>query len=643
MLRSALAFDVGGWREEESAFRSRNQTARVALRFATTGDKELRLRMRPAGSSGRPLRVGVRLNDQALETLEMRNEAVFAVALPAATQHPEQNELEFVIGGGAPGRQQGASRAFVLTELEVRPGGAPAPPERGEGLWVPPGAEWSSYLRVGAGARLEVQADAGVGPLALQVALDLGGERRTLAVLTSGRGGSSSREIALDAAGGRVVSIVVTDTAGSGARLRRLRLTQAPEPPTTPARLEGRPDIVLFLVDTLGAGSLPAGADGPVRMPAFDAFARESVLFSDAWAQSSWTMPSIAALFTGLEPDRLGVYGPWGDLPDSSETLAEALSRLGYATGGFVANALLTRVRGYAQGFDAWHQEDARSVGRPGAQVVSEALAWLDGQQGPSFAYLHIMEPHAPYGHGGPELLALARKASPTPSEIERLRAAYRVDVEQADAAFGALLEGLRARGRLDRALVVFLADHGEEFFEHGGQGHGKTLYQEVLHIPLAARLPGARRGGVRENTPVQHTDLLPTLLGLVGGTPPAVDGRDLSALWSLGRPAAPEVLASRLLFEKRTYDKAAARWGSLKLILNEEMGAARRLEMYDLEADPAETADVLAARPVVAGYLLGELRERRSRAVAGGAAERKPRATDPDALERLRALGYVQ
>jgi arylsulfatase A-like enzyme len=638
MLRPSLEFDVGGWKVEEASFRSRQRIARVPLRFVTTDEKELQLALRAGGSAGRLLRVGVRLNARPLRALQLHEEERFALTLPASAQRPGRNDLEFVLE--EPKRRSG-QRALVLSGLEVGPRGAPAARETAQGLQLPPGATLSFFLRVGKGARLEAQAEAEAGPLAVRIALDRGDGPSTLARLLSEERGTSGFELGLDTPPGTIAAISLTEHAGSGARLKQLRVTQPADAPTPSARLQERPDVVLFLVDALAARVLGAYG-GPARSPSFDAFAAQGILFTDASAQSSWTMPSVAALFTGLEPDRLGVYGPWGDLPDSSDTLAERLSTLGYRTGGFVANALLTRARGYAQGFGVWLQEEARSTGRPAEEVVEEALRWLDAESGPSFAYVHVMEPHAPYGHGGAALHALAQKTSPTPAEVERLRAAYRVDVERADAAFGALLDGLRARGRLERSVVVVLADHGEEFFEHGGQGHGKTLYQEVVHIPLAARLPGARRAGVREPTPLQHADLLPTLLGLLGAPSPPVDGRDLSALWLLGRAPAPEVLASRLLFEKRTHDKVAARWGALKLIVNEEAGAARRLEMYDLAADPAEATDVLDRNAVVAGYLLGELRARRRSAVAGAPEERAP-TSDPDALERLRALGYVR
>jgi len=646
-LTPALAFDVGGWESAAGAaraFRSRGLRSRVALDFATTGDKQLRLVMRAGGASGRPLAVEVAWNGHPVGRLEVPgDDAELGLEIPSAAQKRGANVLEF----GLATKQSTARRAarhFVLSGVEVRPLGSSPRPGPGQGVWLPPGGELSFFVAAGEDARLELQAHGAGGRVGLKVALDDTKGARSLAELAAEAGARVRRELAIGAAAGLPVRLILTETGGLGLRLERLRLTRRPSPAPKPARLPSRPDVIVFLADTLRADAL--GADGaPAPTKNCDAFARESVVFTDAMAQSSWTLPSVAALFTGLEPDRLGVYGPWGDLPESAETLAEALSGLGYRTGGFVANALMTRRRGYAQGFAEWRQEEkASSTGRTAQQVVAEALGWLASAAAPRFAYLHVMEPHAPYGPSGGELIETARKAAPSPAEIERLRAAYRADVLATDAAFGTLIDGLRSRDRLEQSIVILLADHGEEFFEHGNQGHGKTLYGEVLRIPLVVRLPGGLRAGTRDTTPFQHADLMPTLLGLLGAPPARGDGHDLSSAWTLGPAPAPRVLTSRLLFERRMYDKAAARWGALKLIVNEEADAARRLEMYDLHADPGETRDVLAANPVVAGFLQGELRARRRAAIAAGGGEvRAESATDADALERLRALGYVQ
>lgn len=650
LLRPSLAFDVGTWEgvagETPVGLRSRRPVSRMWLPFSTMAEKEIRLRIRAGGAAGRSLRLALRLNRHALGELELSGEdRIHTLRLPAASQRPGPNLLELEVAGAAAREGRRGYRHFVLSGVEVAPADTPPATPTGDGLWLPAGAELSLYFRLEPGARLELAARAEGGPARLGLELDDGQGRRALLDLSLRTGDQVRRE--LDPPGGKQPhpARLVLSAAGPGLWIERLRLLPPFQAPSGTARLAGRPSVIVFLVDALRADALGTHGGGAEDTPRFDAFARDSLLFTRAQAQSSWTLPSVAALLTGRDPDALGVYGPWGDLDAETRTLAEAFGEAGYATGGFVANALLTRARGYAQGFSEWRQEaKPTSTGRPAAQVVQEALGWLKTQQGPVFLYAHVMEPHAPYGSGGVLLLELARKAAPRADDVRRLRAAYAEDVRKADEAFGALLDGLQQQGRLDDAIVVFLSDHGEEFFEHAGQGHGKTLYQEVVRIPLAVRLPRGGRVG-RDATPIQHADVAPTLLALAGARPlPASEGRDLSALFAHARVPAPAVLTSRLLFERRSYDKVAASLGPLKLIVNEEEGAARPREMYDLEQDPGETRDVLAREPVAAGFLMAEVRTRRRRALAaGGGASRAEPSHDADARERLRALGYVQ
>jgi arylsulfatase A-like enzyme len=293
---------------------------------------------------------------------------------------------------------------------------------------------------------------------------------------------------------------------------------------------------------------------------------------------------------------------------------------------------------------------------------VERALRWVDAAPRPFFLYVHTLEPHGPYApeaeHWSPFLFegyrgarnpeALARKKELTPDELRFLRSAYQGEVRQNDAAFGALLEGLRARGLLDPSLVVFVADHGEEFRDHGGVGHGRTLYQEVVRVPLAVRLPGGARGGTRDVAPLQQVDVMPTLLALLGAPPPSgLEGRDQSASW-LGRGRTDEapLMLSRLLFDGR--DKVAVRTGRHKLILNTDAappGGRVPVELYDLTADPNERAAVTGSRPVVVGALRAEAA--RLLAAHGLVRQRLKAGHEIDLTaeerERFRALGYLQ
>jgi arylsulfatase A-like enzyme len=353
-------------------------------------------------------------------------------------------------------------------------------------------------------------------------------------------------------------------------------------------------------------------------------------------------------------------------LPPSAVTIAERLKGAGYRTGAFVANHLLGGRFGFEQGFDTWNGGDASLYGATAATLGERALAWLDAGRGPFFLYVHTMEPHAPYtpsdedaapfalpGYAGDRdtraLLRLGQLGQLSPEGLRFLESRYRGEVHQNDRAFGALLDALRGRGLLDSTLVVFLADHGEELLDHGGTEHAKTLYQELVRVPLAVRLPGARRGGTRERGPVQQIDLVPTLLRFAGvARPDGLPGRDLAPLW-LG--TGPEQALPPLLFSEERFavvDKYAARAGALKLILNNDgpelWRAGAHLELYDLVRDPRERANLAGSRPVTVAFLSQELERFRELQAAlakrggGGAAL----TLTPEEQDQLRALGYI-
>jgi arylsulfatase A-like enzyme len=424
------------------------------------------------------------------------------------------------------------------------------------------------------------------------------------------------------------------------------------------ARLVGRPSVIVFLTDTLRADRLGAyGYAGPTS-PAFDAFARESIVFEDAWAHAPWTRPTVASIFTGLHPSTHGAGGFNNSLGEGFATMAELFKQGGYRTGAVVANHVVGSRFGFAQGFDVWNDGEKKLYGFSAREAVERALHFVDAGPQPFFLYVHTLEPHVPYEPSDeswepfrlpgavrtPSLPLLMKKK--TPRSLDYLHTLYLGEIRDNDQAFGKLIEGLRARGRLADTLVSFVADHGEEFGDHGGHGH--TLYREVIRIPLAVRLPGGARGGFREKKVVSQIDLLPTLLSLSGLAAPQVhEGRDLSALW-LGRsvPDEPE-LVSETRFGKA--EKSALRVGSLKLIVNEDTRTYGDLggpvELYDLAADPAEKHDLAGSDPIAVQYLTNRLFELRSaqrraaKTLRGGA---KVELSEED-KEQLRALGYVE
>jgi arylsulfatase A-like enzyme len=222
----------------------------------------------------------------------------------------------------------------------------------------------------------------------------------------------------------------------------------------------------------------------------------------------------------------------------------------------------------------------------------------------------------------------------------------YDAGVRQLDAELGRLFAFLRAERLLDDSLLVLTSDHGEEFLEHGGLLHSRTLYQEVLHVPLILRGPGIP-AGARVAAPVSLVDVAPTVLAALGARPPEdLDGLDLSPLWRRDRetPAGDTpleaALRSRALFAEASFGPTggdlvrAVRRGRHKLHYRPATGET---ELYDLAGDAAERRDVSAEEPRVAAALREELLRRIADAPGEGRAE-----LSPEDAERLRALGYL-
>jgi len=678
-LASDPSFERRGWSRLEGPPGRRmawaqGRRSRLRLPFHSTGDKELYLRGRSHESLGPSLPLSVLLNGVPLGQIALApTEQEFRVVVPASAQSRGDNLLEIAAPRKRvppPGDADRRELVAAFSAIAVRPLGPTArsglPAAAGTRLMLPPSSSLAYYLRVPAGARLSLGAEGGeAGPSRLVGSLEDDTGRTTVIDRPASPGRSVTQEVGLEQKAGAIVRLELANP-GPQAVLwlttARLTVPAGAAPPPPPVRAAAaRPNLVLYVVDTLRADYLGAYGHPAPTSPRLDGFARDGVLFEDAWAQASWTRSAMASVLTGLHVQGHGVDREDRLLSPSAHTLTEALRAGGYRTGAFVANHLLGGRFGFDQGFDAWNPATPSLYGAPAADLVRAALAWVDSGPRPFFLYVHTMEPHAPYtpsdedlrpfavdGYRGPtdtrSLLRLGQLGTLDPAGLAFLRSRYRGEVRQNDRAFGGLLDGLESRGLAGATAVVFTADHGEEFLEHGGTEHAKTLYQELVRVPLVVRLPGGPKRGARERAPAQQIDLMPTLLSLAGLPPGALPGRDLT-LTLTGQP--PPELPPLLFSEERfgVVDKLSIRAGDLKLIFNNDGPALWRagshLELYDLARDPVEKVNLVARRPIAAVFLQRRLEAFRN-------AQPRARAAESVALssaekEQLRALGYVQ
>jgi len=381
--------------------------------------------------------------------------------------------------------------------------------------------------------------------------------------------------------------------------------------------------VLLVTVDTLRADRVGAYGDAAARTPRLDALAREGTLFEAAFSPVPLTLPAHATLITGLLPPQHGVRGNGSfALGPDPRTLAEALKRRGLATAAFVGGFPLARRFGLARGFDVYDDAMERAPGlhfdfaeRRADRVVAQATAWLARTAGPAFLWVHLYDPHAPYD----------------PPEGYRAADPYRGEIAFADAMLGRLLDAWDARP--GPSVVAVTSDHGEAFGEHGEESHGLFVYDTTLRVPLVLREPD-RRAPQRVAASVGLVDVAATLAELAGAE--ALPGQSLLRPAPRGdapaaRPLYAETLAPRLDFGWS--ELRSLREGRYKYI------RAPRAELYDLTSDPAEGQNLLESRPELAARMSAALDASLDRL---GDAESR-RGPDPEAAERLRALGYVQ
>ena len=381
-------------------------------------------------------------------------------------------------------------------------------------------------------------------------------------------------------------------------------------------------NVVIITIDTLRADRVGAYGYPAARTPAMDRLAREGVMFGQAFATAPITLTSHASLMTGRYPPGHAARHNGVRLDERTPTLAARLSAAGFATGAFVAAFPLDRRFGLARGFDAYGDRMPPSVNgravneRPGRQVVDEALAWLaQNRTRRFFLWLHLFEPHAPYGD---------------PSDTSRVtKARYDDEIAEADTQAGRLLEALGP----DRTatVVVLTADHGEAFGEHGEIGHSIFLYDTTLRVPLVIAATGLPAGR-KVSEPVSLIDVAPTVLRLLGMPPFDSDGIDLAPALQGAAVPARELYAETFapLLDFGWSPLRAIRMGGWKYI------AAPRPELFDVAADPAEGMDTIKTQ----GARAAALQDRVAHYSAPEPAIEA--AADADTRARLQALGYA-
>ena len=426
---------------------------------------------------------------------------------------------------------------------------------------------------------------------------------------------------------------------------------------------------MLIVVDTLRADRVGFAGSRRGLTPFLDGLAARGTVFERAYATTSWTLPSVASLFTSRYTLQHGVASFRSPLPESETTLAEAVGAVGFASAGFSANFLLAEAQGFAQGFERWEAPvgDLSPGGEPYAaaeELRERALRWLDDparpRSAPVFLYLHFMEPHSPYSppepfrsrllppRFAPEQVRLAEErlralqvAAISPEQAEILGALYDAEVAALDRELETLFAELAARGLLGRAVVV-VDGRSRRRVPRARRARPRPQPVRGAGAGSASSLmaPG-RPGGRAAREPVSLVDLAPTLLELLGLPAEAgFEGRSLVPLLEGGAhepaPVLLELAANAdAASDLRIHAQGIVR-GDSKLLLDPAGGGA----LFDLRADPGERspADPGARRRAAPSGRSCEAA--RGRLLRRGAAAVVP--PGEELLQQLRALGYL-
>jgi arylsulfatase A-like enzyme len=429
---------------------------------------------------------------------------------------------------------------------------------------------------------------------------------------------------------GRAVRLeLAIDGPGGGAFAEPRLLARGPSPAAMNDSAPSAQVVIVWMVDTLRFDRLGAAATaklpgGASLTPNLDALLAEATQFHSATAQGNYSLPSHASILTGTTPAVHGLVDDNGRLPEDVPLVSERLRARGVRTGLFSSNGYVSEKWGFRRGWDAYRNFIRENLPNGATEIWKAARPFLESETRAGkrvFLYLATAEPHVAYDprpeflertwprpYGGPvrprdtaaQLVAIKRGSLRlSPVDKQYLEALYDAEVAQNDAAFGAMVADLKRLGLWDKTAVIVVSDHGDELFEHGSVGHGHSVYEELVRVPLAVRFPSRVPAGRVAPVDVEGLDVAPTVLELFGldeGDGPPMQGESLVRLARVPDGAVPRpatAIHGSLL--------RAMRLGRYKLIRS-----SAKTSLFDLVDDPREQRDLGAdpRRAVALGCL---------------------------------------
>lgn len=423
------------------------------------------------------------------------------------------------------------------------------------------------------------------------------------------------------------------------------------------AIIKSRPDVIFIMVDTLRADHLSCYGYSKKTTPNLDKFASEALLFKRAVSQAPATKWSVPSFLTSEYPqDRYSNYGL---------NLPTVLKNYGYTTAGVISNLQVDNLPGVAGGWDFWDTKAGWTF-TSSPMVVDNALAWLsklpEERDHPFFLFTLFIDPHSPYdkhdgfdfdsNYNGPAKKSLTMPAVSeqqrvgAPCGVEHVKALYDSEVAFTDAHIGRFIRELKKKGLYDKSLIVFLADHGEEFMDHGDYFHAKTLYNEVLSVPVIIKLPNQHEGRIVDGGAFRLIDLAPSVLKSVGINPEAIRPQGTAInLRDVTRLEDKPILSATLPHLRSIQDSRYEFIEGTTIYTKNKPVA----ELYDLRNDPKQHHNLFPGHAdLVANFR--QLISANDKIVAddidhlknGHEARPEAREKTAEENERLKSLGYL-
>lgn len=418
-----------------------------------------------------------------------------------------------------------------------------------------------------------------------------------------------------------------------------------------------KPNVLLIIIDTLSAKHLEVYDDSLNNAPNLSNLAKNGIVFERAYSSAPWTKPSIASVFTGQFPRNHTVTKLNSVLPKDKDTMSEYFKEMGYETSGVISHTLLKRGNGYEQGFEDFKLVPFRGNVHDSItsdKVTDIAIEQIDKHKQtkrPFFQFIHYFDPHFNYQHhqkfdrtswykgklrpgmGFRKLRSLIPQM--TPEDQKYLVGLYHEEIAFTDEQIGRLLEHLKSNGLYENSVIVVTADHGEEFLDHGGLGHTRTLYDELIRVPLIISwlktLPSSKQSAM-----VGTIDLFPSLIELTGGQP----GQKLDGL-SLFKNSSISIPLERKIFSEVDFKSSGIHAHKSGVIENLDKlifdHLAKQFLLFDLSTDPKEDTNVFEA------HRKEDLEKSLDNFIhSKGTSDSETLEHSKEELDQLKSLGYL-